>query len=568
MDKIWLASYPPGVRHEISVDRPASLKALLEHSCARFADRPAFTHMGTQLSYGELDRLSRHFGAFLQNELGLAKGDRIAVMMPNCLQQPVAVLGALRAGLAVVNVNPMYTAGELAHQLNNAGAAAIVVLENFAATLEKARAEVAPLRHVVVTQLGDLLPAPQGWVVNTVVKRVKHMVPEWSLPGAWHLRDALALGGRRTLHEVEIGSSDLAFLQYTGGTTGRPKGAMLSHGNLVANVEQTIAWLGGSLEDGEETIVTALPLYHVFALTANLLTFLRLGANNVLITDPRDLKHLVATLKSTRFSAITGVNTLFDALLDAPGIEAVAQHNQGALKVAVAGGMALQRSVAERWQKLFGRLLLQGYGLSEASPIVCGDRIDATEFTGKLGLPLPSTEVAILDETGQPVPLDTPGEICVRGPQVMTGYWNAPAETDNVFTSDGWLRTGDIGRMDAAGYVEFVDRRKDIIVVSGFKAFPAEIEDAVREHPLVKDAGVVGVPDGRTGESVALFVVPRDPSLTVEMLREHCAGRLTAYKRPKTIELRADLPRTSLGKVLRRQLKDEAMQAAQAHAAA
>jgi len=401
-----------------------------------------------------------------------------------------------------------------------------------------------------------------------VVKRVKHLVPEWSLPRSWDLRDALDAGARQPLHEVDLGPDDLAFLQYTGGTTGRPKGAMLSHGNLVANVEQTIAWLGGSLVDGEETVITALPLYHVFALTANLLVFLRLGANNVLITDPRDLKQLVATLRHTHFSAITGVNTLFDALLEVPGFDAVCHHNEGRLKVAVAGGMALQRGVAERWRKATGRLLLQGYGLTECSPIVCGDRVDATEYTGKLGLPLPSTEVVLLDEAGAPVPLGIPGEICVRGPQVMRGYWNAPAETANAFTADGWLRTGDVGRMDEAGYVQFVDRRKDIIVVSGFKAFPAEIEEAVKDHPLVKDAGAVGVPDARTGEAVALFVVPHDPSLTVEMLRAHCAERLTAYKRPKTIELRAELPRTALGKVLRRQLKQEAIAAAQQRVAA
>jgi long-chain acyl-CoA synthetase len=558
MDKIWLDSYPPGVPHAITADRPASLKTLLEHSCARFADRPAFTHMGARMIYAELDRMTRHFGAFLQNELGLAPCDRIAVMMPNCLQQPVAVLGALRAGLVVINVNPMYTASELAHQLADAKASAVVVLENFAATVQKALPETA-VRDVVVTQLGDLLPLPQGWVVNTLVKRVKHMVPEWSLPRSWNLPDALRAGERQPLHDVALAPGDLAFLQYTGGTTGRAKGAMLSHGNLVANVEQTIAWLGGSLVEGEETVVTALPLYHVFALTANLLVFLKLGANNVLITDPRDLKHLVATLRQVRFSAITGVNTLFEALLDAPGFEGVCRHNRGALKVAVSGGMALQRDVAERWQKATGRLLLQGYGLTECSPIVCGDRVDATAYTGKLGLPLPSTEVALLDESGQPVPLGTAGEICVRGPQVMRGYWNAPAETTNAFTQDGWLRTGDIGRMDAAGYVQFVDRSKDIIVVSGFKAFPAEIEDVVKEHPWVKDAGAVGVPDERTGEAVALFVVPREPGLTVEALRAHCAERLTPYKRPKFIELRDDLPRTAIGKVLRRQLKQEAI---------
>lgn len=567
MDKIWLASYPPGIRTDISADRPTSLKALLEHSCMRFASRPAFTHMGTSISFAELDRLTRHFGAFLQHELGLSKGDRLAVMLPNCLQQPVAVMGALRAGLVVVNVNPMATASELTQQLLNANASAIVVLENFATTVAKSLPNTE-VRHVVVSQLGDLLPMPKGWVVNTVVKHIRHLVPEWSIPTAWHWRDAMTIGHHSVLADIDVLSSDLAFLQYTGGTTGRPKAAMLSHGNLVANVEQVIAWLGNRLIDGEETIVTALPLYHVFALTANLLTFLRLGGNNVLISDPRDMKQLISTLKHTRFSVISGVNTLYANMLAAPEFDEVCRHNAGALKVAVAGGMALERRVAERWQQAFGKPLLQGYGLTEASPIVCADRVDSTGFTGKLGLPLPSTEVAIRDEAGQPAPLGAAGEICVRGPQVMSGYWRAPAETAQAFTLDGWLRTGDVGRMDPNGYVEFVERRKDVIVVSGFKAFPTEIEEVVKEHPLVKDAGVVGVPDARTGEAVALFVVPRDGTLTLEMLRAHCTERLSAYKRPSTIELRSELPRTAIGKVLRRQLKEEAIAAVHARAIA
>jgi long-chain acyl-CoA synthetase len=414
------------------------------------------------------------------------------------------------------------------------------------------------VRHVVTTQVGDLFPAPKRALVNFVVKRVRRMVPEWRIPGAVALPDALAAGARKALDPVALGPDDVAFLQYTGGTTGRAKGAILTHRNLVANVEQTAAWIGATLKAGEETVITALPLYHVFALTANLLVFMKIGGRNVLITNPRELARFVAELKRTRFTAITGVNTLFAALLDAPGFDEVRAANAGALKVAVAGGMAVQRTVAERWQRVMQVPLVEGYGLTETSPIVCANRLDATEYTGKLGLPVPSTEVAILDAAGGETPLGEIGEICVRGPQVMRGYWNQPEETAKVLTADGWLRTGDMGRMDARGYVEFTDRSKDVIVVSGLKAFPTEIEDVVMRHPGVRDVGAVGMPDARTGEAIALFVVRRDPGLTAEMLREHCAQHLTGYKRPKLIEFRDELPKTPIGKVLRRQLKEEA----------
>jgi long-chain acyl-CoA synthetase len=558
MKRIWLESYPPGVPPEVDTRACPTLRHLLERSCARFRERPAIANMGVELSYGELDRLSRDFGAFLRSELGLEPGDRLAIMLPNVLQYPVVLFGALRAGLTVVNVNPLYTAGELEHQLADSGARAIVVLENFAHTVEQALARCR-VEHVIVTRLGDLFPPAKRWLVNFAVKYVKRMVPRWSIPGATGLRDALVLGARQGLPEVNLGPHDIAFLQYTGGTTGRPKGAILSHGNMVANVEQTAAWIRILLKEGEETVITALPLYHIFALTANLLVFLKLGGRNVLITNPRDLPGFVAELRRTRFTVITGVNTLFAALLDAPGFDEVCAASRGVLKVAVAGGMSVQRSVAERWQRATGIPLVEGYGLTEASPIVCGNRFDTEEFSGKLGLPVPSTEVAILDEHGAEVAPGETGEICVRGPQVMRGYWNAPEETANVFTREGWLRTGDIGRMDGRGFVEFIERRKDVIVVSGFKAYPTEIEDVAMLHPGVKDAGAVGVPDARSGEAVALYVVKKDPGLTAKALLEHCGRHLTGYKLPRRIEFREQLPKTVVGKILRRRLKEEAM---------
>ena len=558
MKRIWLESYPPGVPAEVDTRTCPTLRHLLERSCARFRERPAIANMGVELSYGELDRLSRDFGAFLRSELALEPGDRLAIMLPNVLQYPVVLFGALRAGLTVVNVNPLYTASELDHQLADSGAKAIVVLENFAHTVEQALARCR-VEHVIVTRLGDLFPPAKRWLVNFAVKYLKRMVPRWHIPVAVDFREALERGALRPPGDARIGPDDIAFLQYTGGTTGRPKGAILTHGNMVANVEQTAAWIRILLKEGEETVITALPLYHIFALTANLLVFLKLGGCNVLITNPRDLPGFVAELRKTRFTAITGVNTLFAALLDAPRFDEVCAASRGVLKVAVAGGMSVQRSVAERWQRATGIPLVEGYGLTEASPIVCGNRFDTGEFTGKLGLPVPSTEVAILDEHGAEVAPGETGEICVRGPQVMRGYWNAPEETAHAFTREGWLRTGDMGRMDGRGFVEFIERRKDVIVVSGFKAYPTEIEDVAMLHPGVKDAGAVGVPDARSGEAVALYVVKKDPGLTAEALLEHCGRHLTGYKLPRRIEFREQLPKTVVGKILRRRLKEEAM---------
>jgi long-chain acyl-CoA synthetase len=481
----------------------------------------------------------------------------MAIMLPNLLQYPVALFGALRAGLTVVNVNPLYTASELRHQLADSGATAIVVLENFARTLQEALPGTA-VRFVLATQVGDLFPRPKRWLVNLAVKYLKRMVPRWRVPGAVPLREALAQGAARALDDAGVSPGDIAFLQYTGGTTGVAKGAILTHGNVVANIEQVAAWAAGTLREGAETVITALPLYHIFALTANLLVFVKLGGANVLITNPRDIAGFVAELQETRFTAITGVNTLFNALMNAPGFEAVAAANRGTLKLAVAGGMAVQGSVAERWQKATGVPLVEGYGLTEASPNVCANRFDAGKFSGKLGLPLPSTEVAILAEDGKEMALGEIGEIGVRGPQVMQGYWKAPEQTAGAFTMDGWLRTGDMGRMDERGYVEFTERKKDVIIVSGFKAYPAEIEDVAMLHPGIKDAGAVGVPDERSGETVALFVVRRDPGLSAEALLAHCAKYLTGYKLPRRIEFREQLPKSPIGKILRRQLREEA----------
>jgi long-chain acyl-CoA synthetase len=555
--RVWLSSYPPGVPAEVDWRSTPSLVHMLESSCARFAGHVAFISLSVPMTYHELDVHSQAFASWLQHEAGLRRGERVAVMLPNSLQHPVVVFGTLRAGMIVVNVNPLYTAAELRHQLQDSGASVIVVLENFAHTVQEAL-DGTSVRHVVVTQIADLFPTRKRWLVNFVLRRVRHAVPPYSLPQACTLRDALSHGGVLPPEPVELAQHSLAFIQYTGGTTGVPKGAMLTHGNLVANVEQVLAWTAGTLKEGVETVITALPLYHVFALTANLLLFLRLGATNVLVPDPRDMKRFMTVLRSTPFTAITGVNTLFNALLDAPGFAEMAELRRAHLKIAVAGGTSLNPAVSQRWQQALGRPIIEGYGLSETSPIVCANRMDDTQCRGKLGLPLPSTDVAILDDEGRPLPLGSIGEIGVRGPQVMRGYWNKPQDTAQAFAPGGWLRTGDVGRMERDGYVEFVDRKKDLIVVSGMKAFPQEIDDVVRLHPGVEDAAAVGVPDPRSGEQVVLYVVRRDPKLTEQAVRKHCEEHLAPYKRPRRIEFRTDLPRTPIGKVLRRQLKEEA----------
>ncbi len=553
MKRIWLDSYPKGVPAEVDLAEHSSLKDVFAASCRRFPDRPAFTNMGTTITYGDLDRLSAQFAGCLQQR-GLGKGARVALMMPNLLQYPVALFGTLRAGMVVVNVNPMYTARELRHQLTDSGADAIVVLENFAHTLQEVIADTA-IRTVITTRIGDMLPAPKSLLVNFVVKHVKHMVPEWHLDGVLDWKRALEIGTASAPADTPVEPDDVAFLQYTGGTTGRAKGAMLTHANMVANLQQTSAWIAGVLKEGTEVVVTPLPLYHIFSLTANCLTFVKWGANNVLITNPRDIPAFVKQLKKVRFSAITGVNTLFNALLDAPGIREV---DASGLKVAVAGGMSVHRSVAKRWQEVMGTTLVEGYGLTEASPIVCANPLDAREFSGAVGQPLPSTDISIRDDDDVEVPLGEVGELCIRGPQVMKGYWNLPEETARTLTADGWLRTGDMARVDERGFVYITDRKKDMIIVSGFKVYPNEVEDVATMHPGVLEAGAIGVADPRSGEAVKLVVVRRDPALDEHALLEHCRKHLTGYKVPGQIVFRSEpLPKTPIGKVLRRVLRDE-----------
>ncbi len=554
MEKIWLREYPPGVPAEIDLSEFASLKDILEKSCQRFADLPAYSNMGVTLRYRDVDRLSRDFGAYLQQTLGLGKGERVAIMMPNILQYPVALFGVLRAGLIVVNVNPLYTPRELEHQLKDSGATAIVIVENFAHTLQEVL-DQTPVKTVITTQLGDLFPFLKRTLVNFVVKRVKKLVPAWNIPGAIPFDRALSEGAGRSLADVPLSHDDLAFLQYTGGTTGVAKGAMLTHGNLVANLQQASAWLGSVSNPGEETVITALPLYHIFSLTVNGLTFMKAGGHNILITNPRDLPGFVKELGKAKFTAITGVNTLFNGLLHTPGFDRL---DFSALKLSVAGGMAAQRAVAENWRKVTGTALIEGYGLTETSPLATANPLTLKEFNGSIGLPLPSTELSIRDDEGRELGIgkDAVGEICIRGPQVMRGYWNRPDETAQVMTEDGYLRTGDIGYVDERGYTRIVDRKKDMILVSGFNVYPNEIEDVVVRHPGVLEAAAVGVPDEKTGEAVKLVVVKKDPALTAEALIEHCRQHLTAYKVPRRVEFRTELPKTNVGKILRRLLRE------------
>jgi long-chain acyl-CoA synthetase len=554
MKRIWLEQYPAGIAGEVDVHQYSSLKEILETSCRRFADLPAYSNMGTVITYRALDDASHAFGAYLQKAAGMKRGDRIAIMLPNVLQYPVALFGALRAGFTVVNTNPMYTPRELEHQLNDSGATAIVVLENFAGTLQQVIARTQ-VKTVITTQVGDLFPTAKRLLTNFVVKHVKKMVPGWRIGGAVDLPGALRAGRARTLEDVTLGPDDIAFLQYTGGTTGVAKGAVLTHGNLVANLQQVSAWIARDLVDGKETAVIPLPLYHVYALTSNLV-FMKIGAHCVLITNPRDLPVFIKTLKGLRFTAIIGVNTLYNALLNAAAFAEVDLRN---LKLASAGGMAVQRAVAERWKKLTGVPLVEGYGLTETSPVAISNALNIKDWTGTIGVPIPSTEVALLDEDEKELGLDEVGEICIRGPQVMKGYWNRPDETSKVFTREGWLRTGDMGFIDARGYVHITDRKKDMIIVSGFKVFPNEIEDVVAMHPGVLEVAAIGAEDAKSGQVVKIVVVPKDPALTAADLIAHCRQHLTGYKVPKLVELRSEpLPKTNIGKILRRALREPA----------
>lgn len=548
----WLSHYPDGVPAEIDINQYASVVAVLEEAFERYRECDAFSSFGKRLTYAQIDALSRQFAAYLTGELKLSKGDRVAIMLPNVLQYPVALFGALRAGMVIVNTNPMYTARELKHQLEDSGSVAIIVLDNFAATLQQIVAETQ-IKHIVTTGLGDLLGA-KGLAINFVLKHVKKMVPPYSLPHAVRFKQALAIGAKHTPTVPAITHDDIAFLQYTGGTTGVAKGAMLTHGNMVANMMQAGAWIGANLKVGREIVITALPLYHIFSLTANGLVFLRLGGLNILITNPRDMPGFVKELRNSHFSVITGVNTLFNGLLNTPGFESVDFSN---LRLSLGGGMAVQRAVAERWKKVTGCTLAEAYGLTETSPAACINPLDLKEYNGSIGLPISSTDVAIWSEDNQPLPIGEVGELMVSGPQVMKGYWNRPDETAKVLTDDGWLHTGDIAKMDANGYVYIVDRKKDMILVSGFNVYPNEIEDTVMKHPGVAEVAAIGVPDEHSGEVVKLFVVRKDPNLTVDQLKEYCRENLTGYKRPKVIEFRDALPKSNVGKILRRELRDE-----------
>ncbi|MGH8214280.1 MAG: long-chain-fatty-acid--CoA ligase [Rhodanobacteraceae bacterium] len=549
----WLANYPPGVPAEIDASVYASIVAMFAEACARHPQRPAYSSFGKSLTYAELDRASERFAAFVAGEWKLGKGDRLAIMLPNTLQYPIALFGALRAGLTVVNVNPLYTARELEHQLADSGATAILVLENFAATLAKAIGQTQ-VEHVIVTALGDQLGFPKGPLVSFAVRHVKKMVPRWSLPGHVRFNDVLAKGARMPALKVALGHDDLAFLQYTGGTTGVAKGAMLTHGNMIANTLQLAIWVGDLFIPGEEQIITALPLYHIFSLTVNALFMTYVGGENVLITNPRDIPAFIKTLKQSRWSAITGVNTLFNALLHHPEFASI---DFSRVKFSLAGGMAVQRAVAERWKKTTGIPLIEGYGLTETSPVVTANPLDLKDYTGSIGMPLPSTDVVLRGDDDRDMPVGEPGELCVRGPQVMKGYWNRPEETAKVMDVDGWLRTGDIARMDEDGLFYIVDRKKDMILVSGFNVYPNEIEDVVARHPGVLEVAAIGVPDEHSGEVVKLFVVKKDPSLTEAALKQYCQDELTGYKRPKYIEFRDELPKSNVGKILRRELRDE-----------
>jgi long-chain acyl-CoA synthetase len=553
MQKPWLKSYPAGIPEEIDINEYSSVADILDSSIAKYSDLPAYTNFGTTLSYHDIDVYTSQLGGYLKNELGLEKGDRVAVMMPNLLQNPIAIFAILRAGLVVVNTNPLYTARELKHQLNDSGARAIIIVENFAHVLQEVVAETK-VEHVITTKMGDMLSPLKGFIINTVVKYVKKMVPPFKLKNTVTFKHALKLGAQHNFKTVATNHDDIAFLQYTGGTTGVSKGAVLTNKNMVANMLQASAWINDFIGDKKGVIITALPLYHIFSLTANCLTFTRYGWCNYLITNPRDINGFVKELKATEFHVLTGVNTLFNGLLNHPDFKTI---DWSKFAFALGGGMAVQRGVAERWKDVTGTTLIEAYGLTETSPAACMNPMNLKEFNGKIGLPISSTEVAIQDDDWNEVPLGEHGEICIRGPQVMHSYWHRPKETSNVLSNDGWLHTGDIGFIDDDGFVQIVDRKKDMILVSGFNVFPNEVEEVIASHPGVVEVGVIGKPDEHSGEVVMAVVVKKDHSLTEEALRDYCRESLTSYKVPKSIVFTDELPKTNVGKILRRELRDQ-----------
>ncbi len=552
----WTARYPKGVPTtvEATVNQYRSTLDVFEETVGRFPTKPAFTCMGKTLTFSELNRKAESFAAFLQGELKLKKGDRIAIQMPNVLQYPVVLFGAIKAGLVIVNTNPLYTEREMKHQFNDAGVTAVVILSNFASHLQKILQETK-IQHVIVTELGDMLGFPKNLVVNAVVKHVKKMVPEFSLPDAIPFMTALERGARLTCKRVPTELDEVAFLQYTGGTTGVAKGAMLTHRNVVSNMEQIRCWMLPRLKEGEEIVICALPLYHIFAFTVNALAIAKFGGHNILITNPRDIPAFIKELKKYKVSVYTGVNTLFNALMNHPEFRKLDFSH---LKIAVAGAMPLQSVVANRWKEITGSAIVEGYGLTETSPVAACNPIDGTDRTGTIGLPVPSTLIKLIDDDGKDVDIGQAGEICIKGPQVMKGYWNRPDETANVMTADGWFKSGDIGIMDADGFTRIVDRKKDMILVSGFNVYPNEVEEVIASHPGVLEVAAIGIRDDKSGEVVKIFVVKRDPSVTAEELIEFARKDLAGYKIPKAVEFRSELPKTNVGKILRRALREPA----------
>jgi len=552
LEKVWLKSYPAGVPENVPEPPFRSVLQLIEHGFAEYPNNPAYTNMGRTITYAELNELSRQFACYLQQTLGLTRGERVAIMLPNILQYPVAMCGAFRAGLVVVNVNPLYTPRELKHQLKDSGARCIVILENFAHILEEVIADT-DIDYTVTTGVGDLLAQPKAAITNFVLRYIKKAVPPYKIANSVRLNKALKMGAQQTLKPVDIGFADIAYLQYTGGTTGVSKGAMLSHRNMVYNVQQTIVWQGDAYKGAEPIIaITALPLYHIFSLQGNCLTMMAQGGLNVLITNPRDFEGFAKEIAQYKFSLFTGVNTMFTALMNTPSFKEI---DFSYLRVCIGGGMAVQPAVAKDWKKATGNTILQGYGLTETSPAAVVCRIDS-DFDGSIGLPIPSTEVIIVDDGGNALPIGSVGEICIKGPQVMEGYWQRPADTAEVMLPSGWLRTGDIGRMDQDGYLWIEDRKKDMILVSGFNVYPNEIENVVVEMEGILEAAAIGIPEERSGEIVKVFAVRTDPSITEQDVIEHCRTNLTGYKRPKLVEFRDELPKTNVGKILRRALRD------------
>lgn len=547
----WLKNYPEGVPHEVDPDQFSSVMDLLEESVKKFGDKEAYVCMGKSITFNELDKLSRNFAAYLQHELKLQKGDRVAIQMPNMLQYPIALFGILRAGMIVVNTNPLYTASEMKHQFKDADIAAVVIVANFAHNLEKIQGEI-PAKHIIITEIGDMLGGLKGGIVNFVVKHIKKMVPAYSLPQAIKFNAVLKAGANLKYDRPEVKSSDIAFLQYTGGTTGVSKGAALTQRNIVANMQQISAWFGKDLHEGKEIVITALPLYHIFALTVNCLAMLKLGAKNILVTNPRDMKAFIKDLNSYPFTILTGVNTLFNGLLNQPDF---AKINFSNFKIAVGGGMAVQDAVAKKWKQVTGVSLAEGYGLTETSPVASCNPINGTERIGTIGIPLPNTEMKIMDDAGNEVALGEPGEICIKGPQVMSGYWRRQDETDKVMNGE-WFKSGDIGIVDADGFFKIVDRKKEMILVSGFNVYPNEVENCLAENPKVLESGVIGMPDERSTERVVAYVVAKDKSVTAEELIAHCKENLTNYKVPKEVHFIDELPKSNVGKILRRKIKE------------